>query len=206
MKKYVILGVLLALFFYAKNSTVYATSSEVCFCHNINNNPITICTSNQGQINGHLTHVNNGEDVAGKCALQTASPTGTPNESPIPTPTSQATSTPNGSPTIEPTATAQPTRSAIPTTAPTQQTTGSNQSDGRTESLGCLKPSDNCNTQQPIKPAILGATLPVTGSDTAAVVIFLAVVIAGVGIIIKHYAQLEQNYLDELSDEEKNNL
>lgn len=37
-------------------------NQTVCFCHNVNNNPHAICTSNQGLINGHTGHVNNGAD------------------------------------------------------------------------------------------------------------------------------------------------
>lgn len=50
---------------------------QVCFCHNVNHNPHTICTSNQGQINGHLSHVNNGEDNLGPCIPPSISPTPT---------------------------------------------------------------------------------------------------------------------------------
>lgn len=39
----------------------------VCFCHNINNNPTTICTDNQGLINGHQGHVDAGNDTLGAC-------------------------------------------------------------------------------------------------------------------------------------------
>lgn len=41
---------------------------RVCFCHNVNNNPHTICTDEQGEINGHTTHVNNGSDTQGECS------------------------------------------------------------------------------------------------------------------------------------------
>lgn len=50
---------------------VYAQApdnEEVCFCHNINNNPITVCTSTEGLINGHMGHVENGSDTLGICA------------------------------------------------------------------------------------------------------------------------------------------
>jgi hypothetical protein len=40
----------------------------VCFCHNINNNPVTICTDNEGLINGHMGHVENGDDTLGICS------------------------------------------------------------------------------------------------------------------------------------------
>lgn len=72
---------------------------QVCFCHNVNHNPHTICTSNQGQINGHTTHVNNGTDTFGACVAPTATPI-----PPTPTPKKECEEdcvTPT--PTIEPT-------------------------------------------------------------------------------------------------------
>ena len=58
---------------------------QVCFCHNVNRNPHTICTANQGYINGHLRHVRNGQDTFGECTQP--SPTPEPSESPSPSPT-----------------------------------------------------------------------------------------------------------------------
>jgi hypothetical protein len=49
--------------------------TEVCFCHNVNHNPHTICTSNQGLINGHMNHVRNGEDTLGPCPQPSPTPT-----------------------------------------------------------------------------------------------------------------------------------
>jgi len=90
---------------------IFASNTMVCFCHNVNHNPHTICTSVQGQINGHQNHVNNGEDIEGPCAIITSiheqptrvqpsdDPTGTPEATVKPTPTvfhPSATPTPSG--------------------------------------------------------------------------------------------------------------
>ena len=52
---------------YSAKSTYAA--DNVCFCHNLANNPITICTDNQGLINGHNGHVENGTDSLGECPV-----------------------------------------------------------------------------------------------------------------------------------------
>src|SRR5262245_19112543 len=44
-----------------------AGHETVCFCHNVNHDPHTICTNDQGHIKGHTKHVNNGEDTLGEC-------------------------------------------------------------------------------------------------------------------------------------------
>lgn len=75
-------------------ATKVQATNNVCFCHNVNNNPHTICTSNQGQINGHNNHVNNGEDTQGQCTVQvSSSPSATPVVSASPTSTVSATQT-----------------------------------------------------------------------------------------------------------------
>ncbi len=46
-------------------------SDKVCFCHNINHNPHTICTANQALIHAHMAHVDGEvpgvEDALGVC-------------------------------------------------------------------------------------------------------------------------------------------
>ena len=76
------LAIGLALGFLAgRVSTVIAQNNQrVCFCHNVNNNPHTVCTSNQGEIRGHRNHVNNGNDTRGRCAEPSPTPTSTPEE------------------------------------------------------------------------------------------------------------------------------
>lgn len=103
----------------------YAQPNEVCFCHNLVNNPITICTSNAGLINGHQGHVVNGTDSLGQCPGPTATntPTNTPTSTPTNTPTSTPTNTPtptNG-PINTPTNTPTPTPSNAPLCAPAVQ-------------------------------------------------------------------------------------
>jgi len=52
-----------------------ANPDKVCFCHNITHNPVTLCTSQQGLINGHMKHVNGEvpdvEDSLGECPDET---------------------------------------------------------------------------------------------------------------------------------------
>lgn len=55
-----------------------ATRNRVCFCHNVQNNPHTICTSKKGKIEGHSRHVKNGRDYNGECRVEpTVTPTPT---------------------------------------------------------------------------------------------------------------------------------
>lgn len=138
MKKfsaYLILGGIGLFFLMLLSAPVWGTSNSgntrVCFCHNVNNNPHTICTSNVGQIQGHMRHVNNGEDYQGECRVPpTPTPTATPTPkdckiSPTPTPTEQPTPTPTLDLTPSPTATpsVQPTVTSTPTPTPTATTT-----------------------------------------------------------------------------------
>lgn len=65
----VISAFLLTVAFASANVAKVQAVSEVCFCHNLNNNPITICTDNQGLINGHQGHVDNETDSLGECPV-----------------------------------------------------------------------------------------------------------------------------------------
>lgn len=87
-----------------KNAGASQLNEQVCFCHNMLHNPHTICTSNQGQINGHTTHVNNGSDTLGACVFPTPTI-----YVPSPTPSVEPTGTPEVTPTPEPTATPEAT-------------------------------------------------------------------------------------------------
>jgi hypothetical protein len=91
-------------------------TNDQCYCHNVNNNPVTICTSNQGQINGHNNHVQNGADTLGECPVPT--PSCEPSSTPTPTPTI----TPDVSPTPE--VTPEPSRSPEPTVTPSSEPQG----------------------------------------------------------------------------------
>jgi len=58
---------------------------KVCFCHNITHHPQTICTSDEGLINGHMKHVNGEvpgvQDTLGKCEVEaTPTPTDEPSD------------------------------------------------------------------------------------------------------------------------------
>lgn len=66
MKKGIILGAIVIAAVVALPSRTYA-ADQVCFCHNIQNNPVTVCTDNQGLINGHSGHVESGMDILGRC-------------------------------------------------------------------------------------------------------------------------------------------
>ncbi|HKX11728.1 MAG TPA: hypothetical protein VJP40_01155 [bacterium] len=44
-----------------------AASDRVCFCHNVNHNPVDICTDNNALIEGHGNHVEKGDDLFGRC-------------------------------------------------------------------------------------------------------------------------------------------
>jgi len=101
----------ISAFLLGKSLTSVSATTEVCFCHNVNHNPHTICTSNQGEINGHSGHVNNGSDTLGACA------------SPTPIATSTATATATATSTATVTATATSTSSGEPTATPTSEPT-----------------------------------------------------------------------------------
>lgn len=103
--------------FLLRNSFVEG-ADNVCFCHNIDNNPETICTDNQGLINGHMGHVDDGKDTIGACVLQSSpTPTLNPSVTPSVTPTNAPQVTPSATPT--PTILVQP--SVTPTPTQTQQ-------------------------------------------------------------------------------------
>jgi hypothetical protein len=65
-------------------SLVQAQSQPVCFCHNYINNPVTICTDDDGLINGHMAHVESGIDLLGECPAPTPTPTPGPTPPPVP--------------------------------------------------------------------------------------------------------------------------
>lgn len=113
MKKTYLL--IIALFAILVVRTAFATN-ETCFCHNVNNNPHTICTSNQGQINGHTGHVNNGTDTFGACQSPTNTPTPTQEPTPSCSVTPRVTVTPTPTDTVTPTPT--PTETITPTPTP----------------------------------------------------------------------------------------
>lgn len=91
--------------------------SPVTFCHNGH----TITTDDDGQIKGHLKHVDQGKDSLGECP-PTSTPTPTPSE---PEPTEEPTETPTPEPSEEPTIEPTPEPTEEPTSEPTPTTTPS---------------------------------------------------------------------------------
>lgn len=127
MKK-ILISLAIAIAFLAGNSvqTYVQAADNVCFCHNVNNNPHTICTDDAGLINGHTDHVNNGTDTMGECPAE-PTPTTAPTVTPTPTtePTSTPTPTPTNTPTTTPTKTPSPTKTPTPTRKPSKTPTPS---------------------------------------------------------------------------------
>src|SRR3989338_7797190 len=128
MKKFVLIFFSLTLVAFAYVSRSFAQqNNNVCFCHNLTHNPVTICTSNQGLINGHLQHVADGTDSLGECSNPTNTPTptntpipsSTPTNTPTPTNRPTPTMTPTSTPINNPPATNTPTPSPTPTRKPT---------------------------------------------------------------------------------------
>ncbi|OGK55807.1 hypothetical protein A3J15_03855 [Candidatus Roizmanbacteria bacterium RIFCSPLOWO2_02_FULL_38_10] len=106
MKKIILLFliILLGSFFSIARAQEHET---VCFCHNVLHNPVTICTDDDGLIQGHTAHVQNGSDILGEC------------------PVFQPTITIN--PTIViPTTVILPTEAVEPTKVPTQRVSPTN--------------------------------------------------------------------------------
>lgn len=117
MLKYIVLFLLqFPVIGYASECKLTAKPKEkVCFCHNIKHNPHTICTSNEGLINGHYKHVKEGDDYLGECKA-------VPSPDPIPSPTPEVS--PDPSPTPEPTPPVvipTPSPEAVPTPSPTPE-------------------------------------------------------------------------------------
>ena len=65
MKKLIFGLILLTALFFKPQNRAFAADT-VCFCHNVTHNPVTICTDNQGEINGHSNHP---DDTLGACAV-----------------------------------------------------------------------------------------------------------------------------------------
>lgn len=116
---------------------------EVCFCHNVNHNPHEICTDNDGQINGHMGHVRNGEDIIGSCPVISPTPTSSP--SPTPTSSPTPTNSPTPTPTEKPSDECQddcitPSPSPTPTEKPSENRGSSGGSSGGGGSSGTYNP------------------------------------------------------------------
>jgi len=122
-----------------------------------------------------------------------SSPTGAPNGSPTasvsPIPTTQATSSPTSSPTASNTPEPEVSSGVAQRTDLTD-----GRSDGRTQSLGCLRPEDGCNTARNSEPRVLGAILPATGDTSLQDKVFWGAVGLFLGLILHFSAKfLEGN-------------
>jgi hypothetical protein len=170
-----------AFFSSASVSPKAKATVEVCFCHNVNNNPITVCTDNQGLINGHQNHVDSGMDTLGRCVV-------TPTTTPTPIPTVTVTPTPeechgNGekacptpTPTTEPTVTPEPTQApGNPGNPGGGGGPGDGLSDGRSDGLSSCP---DC-TKAPSGGQVLGASTDFAGTGVASDMIANAVGVLG---------------------------
>jgi len=113
----------------------------------------------------------------------TRSPYGTNSPSPSPTQSPIPSNIPTPTPSQHNEPTSTPRQSESP--APTPRTDLSdNRSDGKTGSLGCLRPEDNCNTQVGIIPKA-NSVLPTTGDNTAYLVLAVCLVMFLVGTLLR---------------------
>lgn len=127
---------------------------DVCFCHNIANNPITVCTDNAGLIFGHMGHVGNGSDSLGRCAVPTATPTVSPTATPTATPT--PTEEPSPTPTPTPGEEVTPTPTEEPRVTPTETPQPHDEPDFAPSST--LAHPNQCNGDAPAAPIATGGT------------------------------------------------
>lgn len=187
--KYIVAGVITALVFAVLVVPAHATYNlfPKTICHHTPGNNVTHTFQNWQSYSGHLgqSHSRSTYDTDGACptASPTASPTATPTVTPTVTPSASPTSSPEASPSATPTESASP--SATPTTSPDPTATpevrtdlSDGRSDGQTGSLGCLKPSDNCN------PAGIGGgqELPATGGSPDLWFLLVPVVLFIIGV------------------------
>ena len=76
----VIIALLILRLFTPVKVGAHTENQTVCFCHNLAHNPHTICTNNEGLINGHMAHVESGFDSLGECTVPTPTPSPTPKD------------------------------------------------------------------------------------------------------------------------------
>lgn len=159
--------------------TATPTPQLVCFCHGVNNNPQTICTSEEGLINGHNSHINNETDTSGECSLPTSTPLPEPTAEPTPAPTIEPTPlpeptivpSPTPEPTVEPTPTPEPIIDPTPTPEPTLEPASAPQSgsDSLTPAPG-VTPDSTLIPQEASIPLSGSVSAPVAISGTVAVI------------------------------------
>lgn len=167
MKKLIIPIVVIAITIFGATQIQATNNNQVCFCHNVNNNPHTICTSNQGQINGHMKHTKNGDDYLGSCNFPTSTPTSrptptvcsltpthtpTPSNTPMPTITDTPTPTLTVSPSVTATPSATPTVDVTPspTSTPSSTTSSSSDTQSDTNTVVNTVSTPQCTDKEPV--------------------------------------------------------
>lgn len=117
------------------------------------------------------------------------SPTGTPYVTSSPSPTA----TPSATPTVSPTTIPEATSTASPETTPGNQRTdlSDGRSDGRTESLGCLRPEDNCSKVASAQTNV-PRELPQTGGNELLGNIIIGLIGIWLGFKIKSFVDGNQ--------------
>lgn len=101
----ILIGIAFLVLLVAVTSVDAGQNKKVCFCHNVNHNPHTICTADIAKIKGHTFHVRNGEDSFGICPIQETeepSPTNTPETSPSPSLSPEPSYNPSSEPSATP--------------------------------------------------------------------------------------------------------
>ncbi|GIW59844.1 MAG: hypothetical protein KatS3mg087_0910 [Patescibacteria group bacterium] len=129
-----------------------------------------------------------------------ASPNVSPSVSPSMSPSQAPSVSPSPSPSVTPSVSATPSPSVVASTQPSVPPApgGDGRSDGRTDSLGCQNPSDNCNPQAVggvVLAANTGRSLPVTGvmDEGYAKVLMLGVLGTLLGLNVLQYAKTMEN-------------
>jgi LPXTG-motif cell wall-anchored protein len=131
--------------------------------------PSPVCGDGQHTGNPHCT------------ASPTVWATHTPGVSPTATPfqTAKPSDTPTASASATPIATSTPEATPSPTEHVDRTDLTDNRSDGHTESLGCLRPEDNCNEVANFSGIGGGQELPSTGNNSAYTTLLI-----GAGLLI----------------------
>lgn len=73
-------GFALATLLLLSTFTVNAQVTKQCICHNVQNNPVEICTDDDSYKVGHGAHLDSGFDSFGACPGTIVTPTPTENE------------------------------------------------------------------------------------------------------------------------------
>jgi hypothetical protein len=131
-----------------------------------------------------------------------ASPSASPSVSPSVSPSQVPLVSSSPSPSVSPAVSVIPSPSVMASTQPSVPPApgGDGRSDGRTDSLGCQKPSDNCNPQSAsgvVLAASTGRSLPVTGviDEDYVKVLILGVLGTLLGLnVLQHVRTVEDRF------------